>query len=502
MSDERGSDEGQASGGLQQRTFHAVKWATVLNLVIQAGQFVLQFALARILGPEVFGLGARLLAIGAILDRGSEFGFNAALIQRADLTEKHRSTAFYMNLGLALLIGLGGLAGVRVYAGVAGWSPFLELMQFAVFLPLAMALGHVQRSLLIRNLDFRTQTVAQAVAICAYIGVGVGLALAGFGVWAILAGFAANFTVLAAVFWATSSWRPGLVFGLGALKDLFAFGVYIALSRAMFDLSKYAPVLLIGPVLGDARAGLFSIAFKVGYVTVSQVVSVLNTVLFASFSKLQDEVERMREAYLTSLRLMAVASLVPVVVAYAAVPVLPPLMGPEWSEVVDIARILCFACIWWGLGAELMPPVLSAAGRPELRFVATLGTVVGLLVALLIGMRWDLVGACIAVAVFYGLNNLFYQWLIARTIRTSLGAIVRRLWGPLAAFSAAAAAIHGVERLPVGEGVVWTFALTLPATLAGLAAYGVVVHVADRRVLGELLGTVKRIVGARLSRGR
>ncbi len=487
-------------GGLRQRTLHAVKWATVLNLVIQAGQLVLQFLLARLLGPEIFGLGSRLLAVGSILDRASEFGFSAAVVQREKLEERHRSTAFFMNLALAVVIGVGGVFVVRGYAALMGWSPFLEVLQFAVFLPLAMALGHVQRALLIRRLDFRTQSLAQAAAVVAYIGVGVGMALAHCGVWSILGGFGANYVVLATVFWIWSDWRPRWVFSRKALGQLFGFGVYIALARALFDLAKYLPVLLIGPVLGDVQAGLFSIAFKVGYATVSQVVSVLSSVLFSSFSRLQSDEEGLRQAYLESLRYMAVLSLIPVVVAYAAVPVLPPLMGEEWVEVVDLARILCFAAIWWGLGAELMPPILAGAGRPALRFVAGVGTAAGLTVALLIGMRFGLVGACLATAAFYAVNNLFYQWLIVRTVRSSMFEVLRRIWDAFVAFCAAAGAIEAVEHLVVGDGVLWTFGGAALTATAGVAVYLVVIHLADRSILRRLAGTVKKMIRARAAR--
>jgi len=472
----------------------------VLNLMVQAGQFLLQFLLARILGPEIFGLGARLIAVGSILDRASEFGFSAAVVQRDELKERHRSTAFFMNLGLAVVVGVGGLLVVRLHASLTGWTPFLEILQFAVFLPLAMAMGHVQRALLIRKLDYRTQSVAQAAAMVAYLGVGAGMALGGAGVWSILGGFASNYAVLAVVFWTQSDWRPRMRLSMGALKDLFGFGVYIALARAMFDLSKYLPVLLIGAVLGDVRAGLFSIAFKVGYATVSQVVSVLSSVLFSSFSRLQNDEEGLRQAFLESLRYMAVLSLIPVVVAYAAVPVLPPLLGDDWTEIVDLARILCFASIWWGLGAELMPPILAGAGKPSLRFLAGTGTVVGLTVALMVGMRYGLTGACLATAIFYGLNNLFYQWLIVRTVKTSLWQVARRVWDPFVAFCLAAASVHGLERTLIGDGLVWTFGGATLASIVGVGVYAGVVHLADRRILRDLAGTLRRMIAARAAR--
>jgi O-antigen/teichoic acid export membrane protein len=468
--------------------------------MVQAGQFFLQFLLARILGPEIFGLGARLIAVGSILDRASEFGFSAAVVQREELEERHRSTAFFMNLGLAVVVGVGGLLVVRLHASLTGWTPFLEVLQFSVFLPLAMALGHVQRALLIRKLDYRTQSLAQAAAMVAYLGVGTGMALAGLGVWSILGGFASNYAVLAAIFWIVSDWRPSWLIRKDALRELFGFGVYIALARAMFDLSKYMPVLLIGAVLGDVRAGLFSIAFKVGYATVSQVVSVLSSVLFSSFSRLQNDEEGLRGAYLESLRYMAVLSLIPVVVAYGAVPVLPPLLGDEWAEIVDLARILCFASIWWGLGAELMPPILAGAGKPSLRFLAGTVTVVGLTTALLIGMRYDLVGACIATAIFYALNNVFYQWLIVRTVKTSLWEVGRRIWDPFVAFCLAAAAIHGLERYVVGDGLVWTFGGAILAATVGVAVYAGTVHLADRRILRDLAGTLRRMIASRAAR--
>ncbi len=132
---------------LRERTFNATKWASMINVSAYLGQFVLQLAIAHILGPEVFGLAARIIAIAIILDQAAELGFTAALVQRPQLRPAHSSTAFTANLLIAATITGLAWASVSVYGTISGWSEFLQYLRFVLPLPLVIALSNVQRAL-------------------------------------------------------------------------------------------------------------------------------------------------------------------------------------------------------------------------------------------------------------------------------------------------------------------------------------------------------------------
>ena len=483
--------------GLKQRTFHATKWATVLNGGNQLGRVLLQFLLAGILGPEVFGLAAQLLAVGLILDQAAEFGFNAAVIQRKELHDRHRNTAFAMNLGLGVALAALGLIGVRIYGSVVGWSEFVHLLQYVMPVPLVMALGHVQRALLTRELEFRLQTWANWAGNGANIVVAVGLALAGHGIWSILAGFYANYAAQAGVMWIGSDWRPRGWPRLDALRDLLSFGIYVAFARLFRAATRGIDVLLIGAVIGDVAAGLYSLGAKVGILAITQVGAVLNSVLFSSFSRMQDDTERMRSAFLKALRLLSVSSVVPVLGAFAVVPLLPVLLGPRWQEVTPVARILCFAAIWQGLGGTLVPVVLRGAGKPGLELLRATLMVATLPLFVLAGLPHGLTGICVAISIYWAIQMTFAQVLVARTLGTTLRQYAARTWDVLLAFGLATSATLWIEAaIPTTEvsGRLLEVAVVTPISLL---LYAAVIHTLDRQVLPEIVRTAVSVLRSR-----
>ncbi len=482
---------------LARRTFHATRWATALNGGNQLGRVLLQFLLAGILGPDVFGLAARLMAVGLILDQAAEFGFNAALIQRKRLGAGHRVGAFHMNLGLGLVLALAGLAAIWIHAAVAGWSEFTHLLQFVMPVPLVMALGHVQRALLTRALDFRLQTWANLGGNGANVVVAVGLALADRGVWSILAGFYANHATQAGVMWLGSDWRPRGWPRWRAIRDLLAFGVYVAVARLFRALTRGIDVLLIGALLGDGPAGLFSVGLRIGVLAINQIGAVLNSVLFASFSRLQDDPPRMRAAFLRALRLLSVSSVVPVIGAFALAPLVPVVLGEGWDEVAPVARVLCFAVVWQGLGGVLVPVVLRGAGRPGLELLRTGVMVVTLPLFVLVGVPHGLLGVCVALAGYWAIQMTLAQVLVARTVGTSLTQYLARVWDVVLAFVLATLAALAVEWALPGAGArgrIVDAALALPASLL---VYGAVIHLLDRRAIPEVVRAVGQVARAK-----
>lgn len=481
---------------LKSRTLHATRWAAVLSLTLQAGRLVVHFVLAWMLGPETFGLAARVLAVGNILDMAAELGFIASVIQRADLTDRHLRTAFTANLLLAGFLGVAGLAGLWGYEAWFGPSDFTRILVGVAPLPLVLALGHVPQALMTRNLDFRPLAVANGWGTLAYIGVAVGLGAAGAGAWAVLAGFYANFLVLAAVLWRRSSWRPALGLGRREFYDLFGFGSYHALSKFLNALTRGLDVLLVGWRLGNAAAGLYSVGIRVGALAVGQVGNVLNSVMFSTFSRMQDDRPRLADAYVRSTRYMAVVSSLFVVLAYAVVPVLPLVIGGAWDEAVPLARILCFYAFWTGAGGTLVPPVLSGLGRSDHSFQAMVLRTVFLVAFLWVGMEFGLRWASWSVVGCQVASNLAAQAFVTRDLGVPMRAFLGAVRESLAGLLVAVGVIHGLEALVAVQGWEVAARAVLVAAVA-VAAFLGTVHALNRRVLREVLGLLAGVIRTR-----
>lgn len=488
-----------AASDLKGRTLHATKWASLLSLSMQLGRMLVHFVLAWLLGPETFGIAARVLAVGYILDMAAEFGFIAAIIQRKDLTDKHVATAFSANIILSIALGIFGYAGLKVWMVLFGSSDFLHILQGIAALPLVFAIGHVPQALKMRDLDYRSITSASIAGTLAYIAVAIGMGFLGFGAWSVLGGFYANYLVMGVLLWRGSKWRITLGFGWSEFRELVGFGFYHAMSKVLNAVTRGLDVLMIGDRLGNASAGIYSIGTRVGAVAVGQVSSVLNSVMFSTFSRLQDDLGRMGSAYLKSTRYMALASTPFVIVAYAMVPILPLIIGSQWNDAVEISRILCFYAFWTGAGATLVPPLLSGLGRSDHSFYIGIIRTALQVACLMIGMEYGLVASAWSIVVYQVLGNLAAQWFVTVGLKVSMGRFVRSILDSMMGFVVAVAAIHGIEHvMPRGDW--WTVGGAVVGSLGGLVSFLLVVHVMDRSIIRELYLTVRGVLVSRRSR--
>jgi O-antigen/teichoic acid export membrane protein len=493
--------EASAPGSLRQKTFHATKWATVSSLALQLSRILLYFVLARILGPDTFGLAARVLAVALIFDMASEFGFIGALVQREDLTKRHVDTAFVSNLGFSVAISLAGFVGVHAWAWFSGASEFLDVLQYVMFLPIVFALGHVQRALLMRELDFRSITVAMMAGALVYFVLAVALALAGWGVWAILVGYYVNYLVMAVFYWRGSTWRPKLVFGKTEFWDLASFGFFHAVSKVANALTRGVDVLVIGAALGNVAAGVYSMGLRIGGLAVGQVANVLNSVLFSSFSRLQGDKEKLGVAYLRSTRYLAIVATAALVVTYASASIVPLLLGEDWLSVVPIARILCFSVLWLGLGGTLVPPALTGIGRSDWELVLGLLKVALLAGCLWLGVEYGLVAAAAAVVGHQVLHSVIAQLFVVRGVGIRFGDYVRRVADVFLGFALSAGVIHGLEFAFAGRDGAWWVILTVGlSSLLGVSAYLGVLFLSDRPVLTEVMKMLLNVLRARRER--
>ena len=70
---------------------------------MQGITFLLELIIARIVGPESYGLIAMLSIFMAVSQVFIDGGFSTALIQRADRTEDDYSTVFYVNVVISVV---------------------------------------------------------------------------------------------------------------------------------------------------------------------------------------------------------------------------------------------------------------------------------------------------------------------------------------------------------------------------------------------------------------
>jgi PST family polysaccharide transporter len=456
--------------------------------------------LAGVLGPRDFGLVSIALIYITFVQLFLEQGLASALIQKKDLRQEHCDAVFWLNL-------LMSLSFVALTIFISGWwarinhAPELSrvLSVLSLCIPIE-GLSIVQAALVRRELDFRTLTIRSNVALFLGGVTGMGLALAGFGVWALVGMQLVRDSSALVLLWKLGHWRPKLEFSFKYLKELLSFSGHTFLGGLGIFADMQMGSVLLGILFGPVAVGLY----RLGERLMSSVVSVATTsiqgVSLSEFSRLQNQPEELRKSVISCIRLSSLVT-IPALVGMAVVS--GPLMatlGPKWMPATNVLRILCAQAMIFTL-SYFTGPLLNALGRPDMSAkLEWLRAIIGCLFLVVIGLLlrrapvgWQLNGIALAKAIP---NVLFitplYFYLLMRFARVSLQDVLSVLWNPVCASLSIVAAVY-LLRLVVGS--TWTRPISLVAaeTAIGGAAGLAVLITLEKHLRGTALRIANRV---------
>lgn len=167
---------------LKQKTLHGMGWSFIDNIAASGISFIVGLVLARLLSPAEFGLIGIISIFIAVFNSIVDSGFSNALIRKKDTTNLDYNTAFIFNLIISfILFGLLLLLApfVGSFFNQPELVPLTRVMSVVVFIN---AFTLVQRTILIKRIDFKTQTKISIIASSISGVVGVTMAWNGFGV--------------------------------------------------------------------------------------------------------------------------------------------------------------------------------------------------------------------------------------------------------------------------------------------------------------------------------
>ena len=161
-------------------------WKFLERIGVQGVQFVLQLLLARLLDPEHYGTLSVMVIFINLANVFIQNGFNSALIQNKDVTEEDYSSVFWVQLGLVgILYGLLYLLAPLI-EGLYHLDGFVVPFRVLCLLLFPGALNSIQLARFRRKMEFKK------VFICSLSGIvisglaGIGVALMGGGLWALV----------------------------------------------------------------------------------------------------------------------------------------------------------------------------------------------------------------------------------------------------------------------------------------------------------------------------
>lgn len=489
-------------GDLGRRSVTALLWGaggSVVRILIQIGS---QIVLARILGPELYGVFAVAL-VGVLLSSlFADVGLAYGLIQKAHVSDEDIRFVFTWQtlLGIAMTALLFALA--PVIAGLAGDARLIPVIQMLAPSCLINSAGATSGSLLRRDLDFKTLNIAAVVSYAAgFLLAAIPLALAGFGVHALVAGFLVQSSVMVAIQYAKVRHSVRPLLWQPEAPSILSFGATVLATNLVNWAMGSIDRAIVGSALGLAAAGLYATAYNLISTPVVTLLALLQSVFYSASAKVQDDraqLGRGLKAMFGSVLLFVAPALA--AIAIASETIFLTLYGAKWSgggEILAPLALAMPAMLLMGLAT----PVLWASGATQTEFRLQIPIAVVWIGALMLVGRWGslaLLGWAVCL-LFYIRAGV----IIAATVK-AIGMAPRELAGvctpglAVTALVAAGAALtetllarflgHGALLLAADIGASGI------ALLAGLRLVSSRIGIDVRRVVGDL---VERLPGAR-----
>jgi PST family polysaccharide transporter len=144
-----------------------------------------------------------------------------------------------------------------------------------------------------------------------------------------------------ALSWLMAGWIPGLPRRDAKVRSLLAFGGNIAASYLIFSVNRSADSILIGWHWGAGPLGLYSRASNLLMLPVRQLGAPARSVAVPTFSRVQDDPERLARYYLRTANLiMWITAPIFAFLFVAAVPVIVLTLGDRWRAAAPVFQIL------------------------------------------------------------------------------------------------------------------------------------------------------------------
>jgi len=175
-------------GSLKEKTLIGLFWSFFDSFGRQFISFLIGIVLARILDPAVFGIIGMITIFIGISNVFIGSGFGAALIRKQDLSEADCNTIFFFNLVVAVFFYFVLFVTAPLIATFYDQTILIGIIRVLGIGLLFNATSIVQLSLLIKRIDFKTQSKISITCTIVSGTIGISLAYSGFGTWSLVTG--------------------------------------------------------------------------------------------------------------------------------------------------------------------------------------------------------------------------------------------------------------------------------------------------------------------------
>jgi len=425
----RMTSSGQSLSG---KTARGTFWVFTLRIIDRLFKLVRIIILARILSPDDFGIFGIALLVLSILGSFSQTGFSQALIQKKEDIRSYLDTAWTVRVIRAVLIAIVVFFLAKPAAsffGAPGAEYIIRVIGFSIII---QSLGNIAVLYFQKELKFHKFFKYQFIGTVVDFAVVIVAVYLLKSVWALVLGLLAGTFTRCIMSYVIEPYRPKFRFVKSQARELFGFGKWVLGSGILIFFIIQGDDIFVGGLLGATMLGFYQMAYRISNTPTTETTHVISQVSFPLYAKLQEDLPRLRDAYLKVLQLVTLISF-PLT---GFIIVLAPeftrvFLGEQWMPIVPAMQVLALAGLLRSIITTTIP-LFRATGKPK---IETRWQIVRLIAIVIIiyplTIKYGILGTSIAIVLSAFISSIGFCFQAIKMVKSGTRTFVRLLIMPL-----------------------------------------------------------------------
>ena len=384
---------------IKEKVLSGLIWTFGERILAQGVSFVLSIILARILMPSEYGIIAMVMVFINIANVFTSTGFGESLVQKKNADELDFSTVFYCTFGMSVVIYVILFTCAPYIAKFYHTKEIvlvLRILSLKIIMSSIATVQHayVQKQMMFKKFFFSTLggTIISGV-------LGIMLAYAGAGVWALVVQYLINTIIDIIVLFITVPWHPKFLFSLKRAKSLMNFGWKLVLANLINAVYNELRSLIIGRSYSSAALAYYNKGNQIPALVITNIDTAIGTVVFPAMSETEEK-ERLKAIGRRAMKTTSYIIL-PIMTGLIIVsrPLILLLLTEKWENSIIFMQILCL--YWMTQPIQTTNwQIIKAVGRSDLCLkLEFLKKSIGIIM-ILVSMQFGAIAIAISAAIF------------------------------------------------------------------------------------------------------
>ena len=417
---------------LEKQAVKSVFWVGISKFGGQALSWCITLLLIRILAPSDYGLMGMALSYKLIVSIFFDMSIGEAVLRKKSLTDIDINTGFWICFTFSVILY------AITWVAAIGWAHFFsspELIKIIRVIGLSLiflSIKEIPNRLMARDFEFKKRSLCELYAGFICMGICLGMALAGYGVWSlVISEVVRDFTLMLFIV-LYKKWVPKFSFSISSAAQMLKYGLPVTGHYLLDYFSNRMDVILIGKVLGQNILGYYSVALSLSKMPVNKGVFIIQGVVFPLFSKLQDDIIELKKYYYMIIYLVSLFCFPVFLGMYAiAEDIIMIILSPKWLPSLFCFKIFCLIGILLSFKGIFLV-ILKSRGNTKPIFMFSIYSAIFLPIGFVMMSKYGLIGMAMTWMVIYPFLFIYLFYNVLIDIQANFTESIKRISHALA----------------------------------------------------------------------